>query len=259
MPLAIFWNHRRPDPEDDIAYATTTARPELERDWKSGDKEDEVEEEEEEDSHNASWRRDAGGESMEEEPAATGPAKDWRETAFSEAPARKMRDDSWAPQKEISGFQEAAETEQRVGAMVKDAPVSETRVPPPAIAPFTEEAWVAALKPSATVVEAATMEPPARPAQEQYAAPEVVAKSSPEVHAEIPAIAPAKVETPAEPAKPAGSSWFSSVPSPWDAEGQKGKPAGIHVGCAAPRARLRAAHQRQMLEQKHSFIPVRRI
>ena len=207
--------------EDDIAYATTTARPELERDWKSGDKEDEVEEEEEEDSHNASWRRDAGGESMEEEPAATGPAKDWRETAFSEAPARKMRDDSWAPQKEVSGFQEAAETEQRVGAMVKDAPVSETRVPPPAIAPFTEEAWVTALKPSATVVEAATLEAPAPQAQEQYAAPEVVAKSSPEVHAEIPANAPAKVETPAEPEKPAGSSWFSSVPSPWDAEAQK--------------------------------------
>ncbi len=207
--------------EDDIAYATTTARPELERDWKSGDKEDEVEEEEEEESGSASWRRDAGGEESEEEPAATGPAKDWRETAFSEAPARKMRDDSWAPQKEISGFQEAAETEQRVGAMVKDAPVSETRVPPPAIAPFTEDAWVAALKPSPAVVEAATMEPPAPAVHEQHVAPEVVAKSSPEVLAEIPAVAPAKVETPAEPEKPAGSSWFSSVPSPWDAEAQK--------------------------------------
>jgi len=205
--------------EDDIAYATTTARPELERDWKS-DKEDEVEEEEEEGS--ASWRRDAGGEeSAEEEPASAAPAKDWRETAFSEGPARKMRNDSWAPQKEVSGFQEAAETEQRVGAMVKDAPVSEARVPPPAIAPFTEDAWVAALKPSAAVVEAATMEPPAPPAQEQHVAPEVVAKSSPEVHVEIPAIAPAQVETLAEPEKPAGSSWFSSVPSPWDAEAQK--------------------------------------
>jgi CheY-like chemotaxis protein len=207
--------------EDDIAYATTTARPELERDWKSGDKDDEVEEEEEEDSHSASWRRDAGGDESEEEPAATGPAKDWRETAFSEAPARKMRDDSWAPQKEVSGFQEAAETEQSVGAMVTDAPISETRLPPPAIAPFTEDAWVAALKPSAAAVEAATMEQPAPAAQEQHVAPEVVAKSSPEVQAEIPAFAPAKAETPAEPEKPAGNSWFSSVPSPWDAEAQK--------------------------------------
>jgi CheY-like chemotaxis protein len=208
--------------EEDIAYATTTARPELERDWKSGDKEDEVEEEEEDESGSASWRRDAGGEeSMEEEPAATGPAKDWRETAFSEGPARKMRNDSWAPQKEVSGFQEAAETEQSVGAMVTDAPVSESRVPRPAIAPFTEDAWVAALKPSAAVLEAATTEPPAPAVQEQHVEPEVVAKSSPEVHAEIPAIAPAKVEAPAEPEKPAGSSWFSSVPSPWDAEAQK--------------------------------------
>jgi CheY-like chemotaxis protein len=208
--------------EEDIAYATTTARPELERDWKSGDKEDEVEEEEEEESGSASWRRDAGGEeSMEEEPAATGPAKDWRETAFSEGPARKMRNDSWAPQKEVSGFQEAAETEQSVGAMVTDAPVSETRVPRPAIAPFTEDAWVAALKPSAAVLEAATTEPPAPAVQEQHVEPEVVATSSPEVHAEIPAIAPAKVEIPAESEKPAGSSWFSSVPSPWDAEAQK--------------------------------------
>ncbi len=205
--------------EEDIAYATTTARPELERDWKS-DKEDEVEEEEEEEG-SASWRRDAGGEeSAEEEPAAAAPAKDWRETAFSEGPARKMRNDSWAPQKEVSGFQEAAETEQSVGAMVTDAPVSETRVPPPAIAPFTEDAWVAALKPAATV-EAATMEPPPPAAQEQHVAPEVVAKSSPEVHTEIPAIAPVKAEAPAEPEKPAGSSWFSSVPSPWDAEAQK--------------------------------------
>ncbi len=208
--------------EDDIAYATTTARPELERDWKSGDKEDEVEEEEEDESGSASWRRDAGGEeSMEEEPAATGPAKDWRETAFSEGPARKMRNDSWAPQKEVSGYQEAAETEQSVGAMVKDAPVSESRVPRPAIAPFTEDAWVAALKPSPAVLEAATMEQPAPAALEQHVAPEVVAKSSAEVHAETPAIAPEKVETPAEPEKPAGSSWFSSVPSPWDAEAQK--------------------------------------
>jgi CheY-like chemotaxis protein len=209
--------------EDDIAYATTTARPDLERDWKAGDKEDEVEEEEEEEG-SASWRRDAGGEgAVEEEPAAAGPTKDWRETAFSEGPARKMRNDSWAPQKEISGFQEAAETEQSVGAMVKDAPISETRVPPPAIAPFTEEAWVAALKPAAPMaaVEAATMELPARAVQERHVAPEVVAKASPDVHAEIPAIAPAKIEVPAEPEKPAAGSWFSAVSSPWDAEAQK--------------------------------------
>jgi CheY-like chemotaxis protein len=195
--------------EEDLGYATT-ARPELERDWKSGDTEEEEVVEEEEETESASWRRDAGGEAMEQEQAAGGAEKDWRDTAFAEAPASKMRHDHWAPQKEISGFQEAAETEQSVGAMVTDAPTAETRVTPPAIAPFTEEAWVTALRPK-TVVEAPTMAAPA--VREQQVAAEV--------HAESPVIAPAKVEAAPEAEKPAGSSWFSSVASPWDAEVQK--------------------------------------
>ena len=197
------------EPEEDLGYATT-ARPELERDWKSGDTEEEEVVEEEEETESASWRRDAGGEAMEQEQAAGGPEKDWRDTAFAEAPASKMRHDHWAPQKEISGFQEAAETEQSVGAMVTDAPAAETRVTPPAIAPYTEEAWVTALRPK-TVVEAATMSAPV--AQEQQVAAEVQAES--------PVIAAAKVEAAPEAEKPAGSSWFSSVASPWDAEVQK--------------------------------------
>src|SRR5208282_1957130 len=44
---------------------------------------------------------------------------------------------------------------------------------------------------------------------------------APEVQAAAPAIAPPIVESPAEPEKPQASSWFSSVPSPWDAEAQK--------------------------------------
>ncbi len=198
------------EPEEDLGYATT-ARPQLERDWKSGDKEDEVEEEEEEDPHSASWRRDAGDEALEEEPAAGSPVKDWRETAFSEGPARKMRDDSWAPQKEVSGFAEAAETQQSVGAMVTDAPVAETTMPSPAVPQFAEDAWAAPLH-SKTAAEPATLEAPA--VIEQSAAAEVVAN-------EIPAIAPAIVEVLPEPEKPAASSWFSSVASPWDVEAQK--------------------------------------
>ena len=213
------------EPEEELGYATT-ARPELERDWKSGGTEDEVVEEEEE-TESASWRRDAGGEAMEEE-AASSPVKDWRETAFAEAPARKMRNESWAPQKEISSLEEAAETEQSVSAMVTDAPVSETRLPSPAIAPFTEEAWVTALRPK-TVVEAATMEEPGMPAvQEQQVAAEVQADVHAEIHAEIhaetPIAAPAALEAAPDPEKlaaPAASSWFSSVASPWDVEAQK--------------------------------------
>jgi CheY-like chemotaxis protein len=204
--------------DEDSGYATT-ARPQLERDWKSGGKEDEVVEEEEE-TESASWRRDGGGEAMEE----SGPAKDWRETAFADAPARKMRNESWAPPKEISTFEQAAETEQSVGAMVKDAPITETGAPPRATAPYTEEAWVTALRPKIAVV-AATMEAPAaEPAAPAAHEQQVPAHVQAEVHREIPVIAPAPEATVPEPEKlaaPAASSWFSSVPSPWDEEVQK--------------------------------------
>ena len=210
--------------EEDLGYATT-ARPELERDFRSGDKEDEVEEEEDE-KQSASWRRDAGSE-MEEDAPAGNPVKDWRETAFSEAPARSTRSESWAPQKEVSRFEEAAATEQSVSAMVTDAPVETRRTPTP-IAPFTEAAWVAALNPKG--VEAATMEAPAP--EIQAPAPVPVEQEQPvaaQVQADIQAPNQAEpVRTP-ETAAPAselekssvGSSWFSAVSSPWDEEVQK--------------------------------------
>ena len=216
------------EPEEDLGLATTP-RPELERDWKSGDKEDEVEEEEDE-KHSASWRRD--GAEMEEEEAAAAPVKDWRETAFAEAPARKMRNDSWAPQKEISGFEEAAETEQSVSAMVSDAPVTETRRGPAPVAPFSEEAWVAALNPRSTATmdpAPASIELPALPVpppvvEEKEVAPQV--HEGTPVHSEAAVSSPeaGKVESaPApQPEKSGtGSSWFSAVSSPWDAEAQK--------------------------------------
>jgi CheY-like chemotaxis protein len=208
------------EPEEDLGIATT-ARPELERDWKSGDKEDKVEEEEE-DEKSASWRRDAGGDVAEEdEPAAGSPVKDWRETAFSEAPARTMRNDSWAPQKEISRFEEAAETEQSVSAMVTDAPVTETRMPAPIVAPFSEEAWVAALNPRG--VEAATMEAPVPEIPAPPSAPSAQEKEiAAAVQAEAPVSTPEKAEVaPAAEKSSTGSSWFSAVSSPWDAEVQK--------------------------------------
>jgi CheY-like chemotaxis protein len=218
------------EPEEDLGYATT-ARPELERDWKSGDKEDEVAEEEEDDKHSASWRRDGGDESIEEEQAGSGAEKDWRETAFAEAPARKMRNDSWAPQKEISGFQEAAESQQSVGAMVTDAPVADSSAAPPAIAPFPEAAWVTALRPNPTVhgakIEAPVSEPP--PIEEQPVAAEAA-----QVPSVVRASPPAHEEAAPEPEKPAGSSWFSSVASPWDAEVQKASRLASTWGAPVP-------------------------
>ncbi len=204
--------------EEEIGYATT-ARPELERDWKSGEEEEEeVAEEEEEEKPSASWRRDAGNEAMDEE-AATGPVKDWRETAFSEAPARKMRNESWAPQKEVSRFEEAAEAEQSVGAMVKGAPIAETTLAPAAATPFTEDAWAAALR-SKSAVEAATMEAPVLAPIETAEAPKEEATLY--YKAEEVVSTPEKEEPAPEPVKPgADSAWYSAVSSPWDAEAQK--------------------------------------
>jgi CheY-like chemotaxis protein len=220
--------------EDELGYATT-ARPELERDWKAGDKEDEVEEEEEEEAQSASWRRDAGSESIEQEEAPARAEKDWRETAFSEGPARKMRDNSWAPQKEISGFEEAAETEQSVGTFVTEAPVSQTQIGAPPSSQYTEQSWGSGLG-HKTAVAAPPIEAPAAH-QEQFVeevreaapvgippvtAPTMRIESPTAVLADAAVSAPESAAPAPEAQKPAfGGSWFSSVASPWDAEAQK--------------------------------------
>lgn len=209
-----------PESEEDIAYATTTARPQLERDWKSDDEEeDEVEEDEEEEKPSAAWRRDAGNdESDDPEEDGSGAVKDWRETAFADAPARKSKHSGWTPQKESSAVEEAAEAEQSVSAMVKDAPAAETKLAPAAASPFTEGAWAAALN-QKSGVEAATMEPPAPTA----AAHDEPVAARVQAEPEASAAAQSQVEPAAEAEKPAasGSSWYSAVSSPWEAEVQK--------------------------------------
>lgn len=103
--------------------------------------------------------------------------------------------------------------------MVKDAPAAESHVMASPAAPFTEDAWAAALS-HKTAVEAATMEAPAPLKEEvrEVSLAQVQAKAQPEV----PSSAPAIVAPPPEPEKPAtASSWFSAVSSPWDAEVQK--------------------------------------
>jgi CheY-like chemotaxis protein len=122
--------------EEDLGYATT-ARPELERDWKSGQNEEEEVEDEEEEKPSSSWRRDAADESVEAEQEAGSQVKDWREAAFGEtAPAaRKSKVEAWTPQKEIAPFEEAAEAEESVSAVVAETPLAEIRREPVPIAP----------------------------------------------------------------------------------------------------------------------------
>jgi CheY-like chemotaxis protein len=196
--------------EEVLGYATAPP-PELERDWKSEETEEQEVVEDEEEKQSASWRRDGGDESLEEVASADGPAKDWRETAFSEAPAQRMRNNSWAPQKEKSGFEEAADAEQSVSAMVTDAPIAETKIVP-AAPPFTADAWAAALGHNTAAVATTGEADNAAPPKEEI---------MPEAGAEATVSTPVNAEPHVESEKKAGSSWFSSVASPWDAEVQK--------------------------------------
>jgi CheY-like chemotaxis protein len=245
--------------EDDLAYATTTPRPELERDFKGGHEEEEEIEEEQNDK-SGSWRRDGGDEAIAAAETNGGSGADWRETAFSEAPARKPSG-GWTPQTEVAGgFGEAAETEQTVWAAVKEAPVEETKMAPEpigfvapsmAIPSFPETSIpvpsYAEPEPSVTapgysepsVAEGSATHIPEAPfAQDAWAAALEPAKT-PEAIADEPSAyqsealevesssstaakgSVAEMPAPAEPAQPAGDAWYSAVSSPWDAEAKK--------------------------------------
>jgi CheY-like chemotaxis protein len=233
QPLAFGSLLETPTEEEDLGMATT-ARPQLEHDWGADDDEEDEVDEEEDEKGSSSWRHDAGDEAVVSEAEAEAAVKDWRETAFSDAPARKSGRESWAPQKETSKFEEAAAVEASVSAVVTEAPVAEKKLEPaaaapftPAAAPFTEDAWSAALQ-QKTLVEAATLEVPPPPKTQAPA----------EIRAEVPVTAPMAIapetvaptiglpELPPAPAaeKPAPAQetpWFSAVSSPWDAEVQK--------------------------------------
>lgn len=167
---------------------------------------------------------------MEEEEAGNGAVKDWRETAFSDAPARTMKHESWAPQKEVSNFQEAAESEEAIRANVKEAPMAGTK-----LEPYTVDAWAAALN-QKTSVEAATIERPAPTAEAEEE------RVEPVVHEEAGAGDAVHAKEMPEPKKPEGdNSWFSAVSSPWDAEVQKASKLASTwdaPGTSAPAAEL---------------------
>jgi CheY-like chemotaxis protein len=171
--------------EEDLGYATT-ARPELERDFKSGRDEEEEVEDEEEEKTSSSWRRDAANEALETEAESSSPVKDWREAAFGDAPApaRKSKVEAWTPQKEISAFEEAAEAEESVRAVVTEMPAAQTRLAPVPIAPATS-----------TLAPTAPLTASYAPAPEPKFEPEPVAPAA---------------FTPKPP--PAPTTWTSAVP-----------------------------------------------
>ena len=204
-----------------------TVHPELaqERDWRAL----EVEEDEEEapEDTRSSWRRDGGDASLSDEAAAT--TNDWRGQGPS---TRSSSHERWTPTREKQDLTEAAE-------VPGTAVATETTSVSPA-APFASNAWTAAIGVASddeTVVVEAEKETAAPPA----AIPEVMPehKNSTYVEPDRFADPAAKDETPSpaavEPEQPsAASSWFSTAPSPWDAEALKASQLAATWETAAP-------------------------
>ena len=222
----------------------TTAPPEmvLQRDWRAIDEENE---EEEEPASKSSWRRDAGSAGDEDtEDRAARPKGGWRDAVgsvgFDEPDAHSRGDKGWTPTREKQDLSEAAGIQQTMTATL-----TATTEPPP-VAPFTGDAWAAAISAGSqektAVPEAAKPFEETRPqevpfghqaapqASEETAVrePEQIPYSSPVVAAveaavEVAPVMPPPVVTPVVETEKtsAASSWFSTPPSPWDAEAKK--------------------------------------
>jgi CheY-like chemotaxis protein len=227
QPLAFGSLLETPGAETEEGLGSAPAvHPELaqERDWRSLDAEDE--EEEEPAAAKSSWRRDAGGageETVTEEVARS--ASGWRDAAEERPSSRSSAHEAWTPTREKQDLA-AAEIQERVTAVVTEA---QTASP---AAPFAGDAWAAAISAgSDTKTAVAEAEKPLEEAKgpERYVSHDVAAAGTKERELQeqkrtpgpspVVGAADAPVMVPEKPST--ASSWFSTAPSPWDAEVQK--------------------------------------
>jgi len=189
-PMAFGSLMEAPVAEVEEAAYVAPVNPELaDRDW---DSEEEAEEEEEE-SESAAWRRDGGSEDFAEEPAG----------ATEKSAARAKRRENWTPTREkAQDLLEAAVAPESTPAPVYSAPMS---IP---AAPAAKDSWAAPKAAEPAIVEQKVVEEfVSGPAPSEAVAPEVVSSTE---------------GASAESAKGnAGSAWFSTSSSPWEAEAQK--------------------------------------
>jgi CheY-like chemotaxis protein len=179
------------EPEEDPGFMPTV-HPALasERDWRSGDAEEKGVEEE----------------SFVDEVA--GPVHDWREqgASFEEAGLRTSSSAAWAPDKEKQDLTEVAEAESGA-ATTSD--------------PFAGDKWTSAIAADAPPDEKTVVVESQRPAVEAHvngfgAIGETRgAHEIEQVEAETAPAAEVRAETEAQ-SVPAGNSWLSAAPSPWD-------------------------------------------
>ncbi|MBS1841737.1 MAG: response regulator [Acidobacteria bacterium] len=191
QPLA-FGNLLETTPEVEQDVAELVSPPRMERDWKSGSEDEEMDVEEETEESGPSWR--PGGADLEDDGIPAG-KKDWREAAFaniSDAPSTPA----------YSGDSEVESAAELVGAEQNASPA------PSAYA--SGNSWSSPASGSVPSPEAIVM-------------PDIISVT--QVQASVPVEAPASAaaEPPAPPAPvevaaPANNSWMSVAPSPWDAE-----------------------------------------
>ncbi len=202
--------------EEDLDFIPTV-HPELatERDWRSTDEEETVEEAEE--APKAAWRPDGTDEAFAAD-ETEGKVRNWRETELAETPAGKQHTPAWTPVEEKTASAAAEETEARVSAKITETILSEVGVSAPRT-PFSGDAWTAAVSAGSeeNTTAANVEEVPAYAAQ---ADPSAILKETPaEVPVLVPSAAEPKETVAAEPSLT--NSWFSSSSSPWEAEAQK--------------------------------------
>jgi len=188
-PMAFGSLMETPVAEAEEAAYVAPVNPELaDRDW---DSEEEAEEEEEE-SESAAWRRDGGSEDFAEEPAG----------ATEKSAARAKRRESWTPTREKAQDLLEAAVAPETPAPVYSAPMS---IP---AAPAAKDSWAAPKAAEPAIVEQKVEEElVSGPAPSEAEAPEVVSST--------------EGASPESGKENAGSAWFSTSSSPWEAEAQK--------------------------------------
>jgi CheY-like chemotaxis protein len=203
-PVAFGSLLQTPDVEDDAAFMPKGREELTERSWGTEEAEEE-EVAEEEETPRGGWRKE-DHEGVTEETKGT---PDWREAAFhGEAPAGSLNSARWTPAVEEPSYAEAAHSPAVAVSTLEEKPVD-------ALAPFSGDAWAAAMAAGVEEKLARTQE-----AAEAHKEPEVVAEAKAVVEEAVKAPEPVKEEEPVKAAEP-GNGWYSVTSSPWDAEAKK--------------------------------------
>jgi len=198
----------------------TTAHPEIvqPRDWRELDAEEEPATAE-------SWRRDAEEEDAASEAAR--PPRGWRDAAGPEDLVAGSRPEGiWTPTREKQDLTEAAGVPDSVRAMA-----TATRDASP-MAPFAGDAWAAAIAAGSnnnTAVEEAEkpleepreQESPLLPGVSATASDECVVREPERTPDSSPVVAATETPAPEVEKLSTANSWFSTPPSPWDAEAKR--------------------------------------